>query len=56
MAAIEVTQDCRSEQLRYLIKEHNKGVKFMEAVKKAFPSIELPELPQFINLKRREVK
>lgn len=45
MEVAEVLNDCRSEQLRQLITEHNKAVRFLEAVKRALPDVELPELP-----------
>ena len=56
MADVEVLDDCRSEQVAALIREHNQGVKLMAAVRDVLVShgvTDLPQAPRRIILKQR---
>jgi hypothetical protein len=54
---VEILDDCRSEQVRALIAEHNRGVDFLAAVRKIMVDggvKNLPPIPSKIFLKRRK--
>lgn len=54
---VEVLDDCRSEQLRALIEEHNRGVELLAAFRAVLVEhgVEgLPPAPQQIIVKRRK--
>lgn len=53
----EVLDDCRSEQVRALIEEHNRGAEFMSRVRSLLEEVGikgLPPAPRKIIVKRRK--